>query len=99
MESLEELRAAIHRDPRLVADAAAAIAVDARANGDPATLSQSLAIRGRALRSLGEIDLAEVVLEDALRAAEEADDPDLSADAHVALAGVLSFAGRADAGL
>lgn len=95
VESLDELRAAVHRDPRQVADAAVLIAMAARERGDLVELSQVLAVRGRALRSLGEIDLGEAVLQDAITVGREARDDDLVADAHVALAGVLSFAGRA----
>jgi tetratricopeptide (TPR) repeat protein len=66
----------------------------ARAAGDLTVLSGCLAARGRARRALGEIDLAEGDLRRALVAADEAGDADLAADAHLGLAGVLSFAGR-----
>jgi tetratricopeptide (TPR) repeat protein len=77
-----------------VAEAAGKLAADARASGDAATRSRALALLGRARRSLGEIDLAEADLVGALAAAGEAGDDDLAADAHVGLAGVLSFQGR-----
>jgi tetratricopeptide (TPR) repeat protein len=62
-------------------------------------LSGGLAVRGRARRSLGEIDLAESDLREALATAEDVGDDELAADAHLGLAGVLSFAGRAEEGL
>ena len=43
---------------------------------------------------LGEIQLAEHALDEAVSAAEQASDDELAADAHLALAGVLSIAGR-----
>ena len=43
---------------------------------------------------LGEIELAEHALDEAVSAAEQAGDDELAADAHLALAGVLSIAGR-----
>ena len=43
---------------------------------------------------LGEIELAEHALDDAISAAQLATDDELAADAHLALAGVLSIAGR-----
>ena len=90
VDTLEELRAAVHRDPRGVAGAASKLAAAAREDDDLASLSRSLAVLGRARRSLGDIDLAESDLVAAVAAAETVGDEDLAADAHVGLAGVLA---------
>lgn len=96
MDALDELRAALHRDPRHVAEQARRIADAAQAAGDVAELSRALAVLGRARRSLGEIAVAELDLAAAVDAADAAGCAELAADARVGLAGVLSFAGRAD---
>lgn len=70
------------------------MAAAARRDGDQVLLSRSLALLGRARRSLGEIDLAERDLREAVAAGESVGDDELVADAHLALAGVLSFSGR-----
>ena len=57
-------------------------------------LSRAQAVLGRALRMIGEIELAEQALDEAISAAQQASDDELAADAHLALAGVLSIAGR-----
>jgi tetratricopeptide (TPR) repeat protein len=97
VETVAELRASVHRDPRRVAEVTTRWVAAARADGDDATLSGALSVRGRARRSLGEIDLAESDLRGAVEAAAgagAADRDELAADAHLGLAGVLSFAGR-----
>jgi tetratricopeptide (TPR) repeat protein len=94
VDALDELRSALHRDPRGVAAATSRLAAAAQADGDASTLSRALAVLGRARRSLGEIDLAEGDFVGALSAAATAGDDELAADAHIGLAGVLSFAGR-----
>ena len=94
MDALDELRGAVHRDPRGVADAVSRLVAEARTSGDAAALSRGLGVLGRARRSLGEIDLAESALAGAVAAAADAGDDELAADAHIGLAGVLSFAGR-----
>jgi len=94
VDALDELRAALHRDPRMVAEQASGLADAARQAGDGATLSRALSVLGRARRSLGEIALAELDLRGAVEAGIAAGRPDLAADAKVGLAGVLSFAGR-----
>src|SRR6186997_1229192 len=99
VDTLEELRAAVHRDPRGVAGAASKLAAAARAADDLASLSRSLALLGRARRSLGAIDLAEADLVGAIAAAEQIGDLDLAADAHIGIAGVLSYAGRSSEAL
>jgi tetratricopeptide (TPR) repeat protein len=91
---IDELRTAVHSDPRGVAFAAAGLLPAARAAGDAAAVSRILAVLGRARRSLGEIALAESDLDEAIALALAAGEDDLAADAHVGLAGVLSFAGR-----
>jgi tetratricopeptide (TPR) repeat protein len=99
LHELVDLRRALHRDPRHVAEVTAHMATEARAAGDAALASQCLALLGRARRSLGEIDLAESALEEALKYAAQTTDADLEADARIGLAGVLSFAGRTEEGL
>src|SRR3954449_8588855 len=94
--SLEDLRAGLHRDPRRVADEAGKLAALARARADGPALSRSLALRGRAYRSLGDMQLAERDLVEAVLEGERVGDDELAADARVGLAGVLSFAGRSD---
>src|SRR5262249_5044758 len=94
VDVLDDLRAALHRDPKAVAEQASRIVSSARDAGDIATVSRGLAVLGRARRSLGEIDLAEVDLTCAVEAAAQVGDADLGADARIGLAGVLSFAGR-----
>src|SRR5258706_12265925 len=93
-DEVGELRAAVHRDPGRVADAAARLAGSARAAGDPATLSRVLSVLGRARRALGAIELAEADLLAAIGAATSAGDRELAADAHLGLAGVYAFTGR-----
>lgn len=94
MESLEELRAAVYRDPKGVAGKTIGVVAAARTAGDPAQLSRALSVLGRARRSLGEIDLAERDLNEAVAAATAAADDELRADALIGLAGVLTFSGR-----
>jgi len=91
---IDELRAAVHSDPRGVAVAAAELLPATRAADDAAAVSRILSVLGRARRSLGEIALAESDLDEAIAVALAAGEDDLAADAHVGLAGVLSFAGR-----
>lgn len=88
--------ASIERDPAAAARAAAEIADDARATSDWATASAAEATRGRALRMLGEMALAEQPLRAAVDAARQAADTELEADAQIALGGVLSAMGRHD---
>jgi CHAT domain-containing protein len=94
VDLLVELAASIGNDPARVARQARDIAVAARQAGDLCRLSRVQAIHGRALRMLGEIDLAEKALDEALASAQQAGDDELAADVHLALAGVLSIAGR-----
>lgn len=100
VDEIEDLRAALHRDPRRVAERASALLV-ATALGDTAPRSRLLALRGRARRSLGEMELAELDLRAAIDAAIESataaagpTSDELAADAHLGLAGVLAWAGR-----
>lgn len=94
MEQLAELAASIGRDPAGVAHQAREVAAGARETGQWGRLSRAQAVLGRALRMLGEIELAGDALEEAVSAAQQADDDELAADAHLALAGVMSIAGR-----
>ncbi len=94
MDHLAELAASIGNDPARVAREAREVAADARAGNDWPRLSRAHAVLGRSLRMLGEIDLAEHSLIEAISAAGVAGDDELAADAHLALAGVLSIAGR-----
>jgi tetratricopeptide (TPR) repeat protein len=94
MDELDELRPALHRDPRGVVERTTALVAVARACGDRAMRSRCLALRGRARRSLGEMELAEVDLRGAVAAADGPDANQLAADAHLGLAGVLAWAGR-----
>ncbi|MEP7112177.1 MAG: CHAT domain-containing protein [Ilumatobacteraceae bacterium] len=94
MEQLAELAASIGRDPAGVAHQAREVAADARETGQWGRLSSAQAVLGRALRMLGEIELAGDALEEAVSAAQQAGDDELAADAHLALAGVMSIAGR-----
>jgi tetratricopeptide (TPR) repeat protein len=96
VDALDELRASLHRDPRGVADEARRLADAAAARHDDAEVSRALAVLGRARRSLGEIEVAEIDLCHAIDAAKAAGSVELASDARVALAGVLSFAGRTD---
>jgi tetratricopeptide (TPR) repeat protein len=94
VDRLAELAASIGRDPARVAHEARQLAADARNTGQWGRLSGAQAILGRALRMLGEIELAGDALEEAVSAAGQAGDDELAADAHLALAGVMSLAGR-----
>ena len=94
MDQLAELAASIGNDPAQVARQARDVAIGARHAEDWENLSRAQAVVGRALRMLGEIDLAEKALDEAITAAQQAGDDELAADAHLALAGVLSIAGR-----
>lgn len=94
VDTVEDIRDRLHRDPRGAAAAAAALVVQARADGDAILVSRGLAVLGRARRSLGEIDLAEADLRGALRVADGIPDAALGADARIGLAGVLTFTGR-----
>ena len=94
VDRLAELAASIGRDPAEAARQAREIANDARNSDDWGLLSQAQAVLGRALRNLGEIELAADALGEAVSAGEQAGDDELAADAHLALAGVTSIAGR-----
>ena len=94
MDHLAELAASIGSDPARVSREARQVAAEARASSDWHRVSRASAVLGRSLRMLGEIDLAERALLDAIAAADTAGDDELAADAHLALAGVLSIAGR-----
>jgi tetratricopeptide (TPR) repeat protein len=94
VDLLSELAASIGNDPARVARQARDIATQARDAMDCRRLSRAQAVHGRALRMLGEIDLAEHALDEAVSAAQRAGDEELAADGHLALAGVLSIAGR-----
>lgn len=96
MDRLAGVAASIERDPAAAARAAAEIAEDARSSSDWATASAAEATRGRALRMLGEMALAEQPLRAAVDAARRAADTELEADAQIALGGVLSAMGRHD---
>ncbi len=94
MDRLAELAASIERDPAEVAREVRALADAARALEDWHTVSRAQAVLGRAWRMLGEIDLAQRALADAVATAQKTDDDELEADAHLGLAGALSAAGR-----
>jgi tetratricopeptide (TPR) repeat protein len=94
VDLLAQLAASIGNDPAQVARQTRAIAAEARATDDWRRLSRALAVLGRALRMLGEIDLAEHALDEAIAAAKKVGDDELAADAHLALAGVLAIGGR-----
>jgi hypothetical protein len=94
VELLAELAASIGNDPAQVARQARDVAAEARDAKDLQRLSRAQAIVGRALRMLGEIDLAEHALDEAVSSAQQVGEDELAADAHLALAGVLSIAGR-----
>ena len=94
VDRLAKLAASIGRDPAEVARQAREIVNDARNSAEWSLLSRAQAVLGRALRNLGEIELAEDALQEAVSAGEQADDDELAADAHLALAGVMSIAGR-----
>jgi len=94
VDRLAELAASIGRDPTDVARQARELAVEAREAERWADLSRAQAVAGRALRMLGEIELASDALTEAVAAAERAGDDELAADAHLASAGVASIAGR-----
>jgi tetratricopeptide (TPR) repeat protein len=94
VDRLTELAASIGRDPTDVARQARELAGEAREAERWADLSRAQAVAGRALRMLGEIELAADALTEAVSAAERAGDDDLAADAHLASAGVASIAGR-----
>ncbi len=91
---MAELAASIGKDPAQVAGHARQISAAARGAMDWPRLSRAQAVLGRALRMIGEIELAEQALDEAISAAQRASDDELAADAHLALAGVLSIAGR-----
>ncbi|WP_203787311.1 CHAT domain-containing protein [Paractinoplanes rishiriensis] len=94
MDPIERLRAELNRDPSAVADAAGALVDAARQAGDATALGRVLAVRGRARRYLGQIDLAVTDLTRAIAAAQDGGDDDVTADAHIGLALALVFAGR-----
>ncbi len=94
VDEIDELRSALHRDPRRVAHRASEIVAAARRDGETELASRALAVRGRARRSLGEVELAESDLESAISLAMQCRGGDLAADAHLGIAGVLSLAGR-----
>ncbi len=68
------LRAQLEEDPAAAIEASRPILDAARADGDHRTVSAVLAVVGRARLVLGELELAELTLLDALRAARSADD-------------------------
>jgi tetratricopeptide (TPR) repeat protein len=93
-DEVDALRAAMHRDPSRVVEAAGRLVAGARAGADPALLSRALAVLGRARRALGVMELAEADLLAAIEAADVAGDRELAADAHLGVAGVYAFTGR-----
>ena len=99
MDAIDALRRELHRDPRRAAEQADALVAGALDREDDRLLARSLAVRGRARRKLGDVDLALDDLRAAAAAAERCGDPDLVGDAHVGMAGVLTFAGRSDEAL
>lgn len=96
MDRLAELATSIERDPGDVAREVRAVADAARIAEDWHTVSRAQAVLGRAWRMLGEIDLAQQALVDAVEMARRCADRELEADAHLGLAGALSAAGRQD---
>jgi hypothetical protein len=94
VDRLAELAASIGRDPTDVARQARELAREARDDERWADLSRAQAIAGRALRMVGEIELATDALAEAVSVAQRAGDDELAADAHLASAGVASIAGR-----
>jgi tetratricopeptide (TPR) repeat protein len=94
VDRLAELAASIERDPAGVAREVHAVADTARLAEDWHTVSRAQAVLGRAWRMLGEIDLAQQALADAIVTAHKSGDDELEADAHLGLAGALSAAGR-----
>lgn len=94
MDRLAELATSIERDPGDVAREVRALADVARIAEDWHTVSRAQAVLGRAWRMLGEIDLAQQALVDAVEMARRCADRELEADAHLGLAGALSAAGR-----
>ena len=94
MDRLAELAASIERDPAGVARDVRVLVDEARDAEDWHTLSRAQAVLGRAWRMLGEIDLAQQALVDAVATAQGCGDNELQADAHLGLAGVLSAGGR-----
>lgn len=94
MDELDDLRLTLHRDPRLVAERTTVLAAEALAAGSRAVRSQCLAVRGRARRALGQMELAELDLRQAVEDAAGPEADHLAADAYLGLAGVLAWAGR-----
>ncbi len=94
MDRLAELAASIERDPAEVAREVRVLGDAARDAEDWHTVSRAQAVLGRAWRMLGEIDLAQQALADAVATAQKSDDNELEADAHLGLAGALSAGGR-----
>lgn len=94
MDELDDLRLTLHRDPRHVAERTTVLAAQALAEGARAARSRCLAVRGRARRALGQMELAELDLRQAVDDATGPEADHLAADAYLGLAGVLAWAGR-----
>lgn len=90
---LDALRVRLETDPGVVVDE---ITRHLPGLDDPRQAALLLALLGRARLALGEVDLAEAALDDALARAGAAGAADALADAHLAWASVRSFAGRFD---
>ncbi len=88
---LEELGANVDKNPREVAARAAHIAEIARSGGDLETTAVAATVVARARRNLGEIDLAERAIDDAISVAARVGG-DVLADAHLVAASVATFA-------
>jgi tetratricopeptide (TPR) repeat protein len=94
VDRLAHLAASIESNPSDVASQARDLASAARADEDWHMLSRAQAVLGRCWRMLGEVHAAEEALGEAIEAAHKGNADDLAADAHLALAGVLSMGGR-----
>jgi tetratricopeptide (TPR) repeat protein len=94
VDRLAALAASIESNPPEVAREARQIASAARIGDDWQTLSRAQSVVGRCWRILGEVNAAEDALNEAITAAQRCGVNGLIADAHLALAGVLSMGGR-----
>ncbi len=92
---LADLATRIEHDPAEVARRAREAAHAFRADEDWTNLCRAQTVLGRAWRILGEVDLAQHALTEAVSVAVRFDDDELAADAHLALAGVLSLGAAA----
>lgn len=90
MIELAELGAKVDGSPKEVADRASEILATARASNDVRTAALAATFLARARRNLGEHELAERAVEDAIRLAS-AVGGDVLADAHLAAASIASF--------